>query len=100
MTCLLDGNGLCWLGCRLRLAFAGGCYLVTSNMANFLAQFQTIKNSINRLVISVEDVSDLWPTVKPAFEARLLFKRASLNNKARNPVLVEKLSAEFILTTD
>ncbi|KAI5429156.1 hypothetical protein KIW84_033955 [Lathyrus oleraceus] len=74
--------------------------LLISNMANFLAQFQTIKNSTNRLVISVEDVSDLWPTVKPAFEARLSFKRAGLNNKARNPVLVEKLSAEFILTTD
>ncbi|XP_004487746.1 trafficking protein particle complex II-specific subunit 130 homolog [Cicer arietinum] len=69
-------------------------------MSNFLAQFQTIKNSSDRLVISVEDVSDLWPTVKPAFEARLPFKRASLNNKTRNPVLVEKLSAEFILTTD
>ncbi|XP_058779898.1 trafficking protein particle complex II-specific subunit 130 homolog isoform X1 [Vicia villosa] len=69
-------------------------------MANFLSQFQTIKNSSDRLVISVEDVSDLWPTVKPAFEARLPFKRASLNNKARNAVLVEKLPAEFILTTD
>ncbi|KAI5402866.1 hypothetical protein KIW84_050460 [Lathyrus oleraceus] len=69
-------------------------------MANSLSQFQTIKNSTNRLVISAEDVSDLWPTVKPAFEARLPFKRASLNNKARNPVLVEKLSAEFILITD
>ncbi|CAJ2659893.1 unnamed protein product [Trifolium pratense] len=69
-------------------------------MANFLAQFQTIKNSSDRLVISVEDVSDLWPTVKPAFEGRLPFKRASLNNKTRNPVLVEKLPAEFILTTD
>lgn len=69
-------------------------------MANSLSQFQTIKNSTNRLVISAEDVSDLWPTVKPAFEARLPFKRAILNNKARNPVLVEKLSAEFILITD
>ncbi|XP_057450718.1 trafficking protein particle complex II-specific subunit 130 homolog isoform X2 [Lotus japonicus] len=69
-------------------------------MANFLAQFQTIKNSSDRLVISVEDVSDLWPTVKPAFEARLPFKKASLNNKTRNPVLVETLPAEFILTTD
>ncbi|KAJ1377614.1 TRAPP II complex, TRAPPC10 [Sesbania bispinosa] len=69
-------------------------------MANFLAQFQTIKNTSDRLVISVEDVSDLWPTVKTAFEARLPFKRASLNNKTRNPVLVETLPAEFILTTD
>ncbi|XP_061359315.1 trafficking protein particle complex II-specific subunit 130 homolog isoform X3 [Gastrolobium bilobum] len=69
-------------------------------MANFLAQFQTIKNTSDRLVISVEDVSDLWPTVKTAFEARLPFKRASLNNKTRNPVLVESLPAEFILTTD
>jgi len=50
--------------------------------------------------LPVEDVSDLWPTVKPAFEARLPFKRASLNNKTRNPVLVGKLPAEFILTTD
>lgn len=49
---------------------------------------------------SVEDVSDLWPTVKPAFEARLPFKRATLNNKTRNPVFVDTLPAEFILTTD
>nr|KYP39950.1 Trafficking protein particle complex subunit 10 [Cajanus cajan] len=69
-------------------------------MANFLAQFQTIKNTSDRLVISVEDVSDIWPTVKPAFEARLPFKRATLNNKTRNPVFVEALPAEFILTTD
>ncbi|QHN96069.1 uncharacterized protein DS421_18g615190 [Arachis hypogaea] len=69
-------------------------------MANFLAQFQSIKSTSDRLVISVEDVSDLWPAVKPAFEARLPFKQGSLNNKTRNPVLVEKLPAEFILTTD
>lgn len=59
-----------------------------------------MQNSTNRLVILVEDVSDLWPTVKPAFEARLPFKRVSLNNKVRNPVLVEKLSVQFILTID
>ncbi|KAF5478717.1 hypothetical protein F2P56_005256 [Juglans regia] len=69
-------------------------------MANFLAQFQTIKNSCDHLVIAVEDVSDLWPIVKDGFEERLPFKRASLNNKTRNPVFVEKLAAEFILTTD
>ncbi|KAG6689380.1 hypothetical protein I3843_11G169700 [Carya illinoinensis] len=69
-------------------------------MANFLAQFQTIKNSCDHLVIAVEDVSDLWPIVKDWFEERLPFKRASLNNKTRNPVFVEKLAAEFILTTD
>lgn len=50
--------------------------------------------------ISVEDVSDLWPTVKESFEARLPLKKASLNNKTRNSVNVEKLLAEFILTTD
>lgn len=48
----------------------------------------------------MEDVSDLWPTVKTAFEERLPFKRACLNNKTGNPVLVENLPAEFILTTD
>ncbi|KAF7836757.1 trafficking protein particle complex II-specific subunit 130-like protein [Senna tora] len=69
-------------------------------MANFLAQFQTIKNTSDRLVIAVEDVSDLWPTIKTAFEERLPFKRACLNNKTRNPVFVETLPAEFILTTD
>ncbi|XP_015896085.1 trafficking protein particle complex II-specific subunit 130 homolog isoform X1 [Ziziphus jujuba] len=69
-------------------------------MANFLAQFQTIKNSCDRLVIAVEDVSDLWPTVKNEFEKRLPIKRASLNNKTRNPVVVENLPAEYILTTD
>ncbi|KAL7186352.1 hypothetical protein ACSBR2_028154 [Camellia fascicularis] len=69
-------------------------------MANFLAQFQSIKNSCDHLVIAVEDVSDLWPIVKNGFEERLPFKRACLNNKTRNPVFLEKLPAEFILTTD
>ncbi|KAF8409326.1 hypothetical protein HHK36_005400 [Tetracentron sinense] len=69
-------------------------------MANFLAQFQTIKNACDHLIIAVEDVSDLWPVVKNGFEERLPFKGASLNNKTRNPVFVEKLPAEFILTTD
>ncbi|XP_024156970.1 trafficking protein particle complex II-specific subunit 130 homolog [Rosa chinensis] len=69
-------------------------------MANYLAQFQTIKNSLDHLVIAVEDVSDLWPTVKKGFEEHLPFKRACLNNKTRNPVFVENFRAEFILTTD
>ncbi|KAK1583173.1 hypothetical protein Q3G72_021549 [Acer saccharum] len=69
-------------------------------MANYLAQFQSIKSACDHIVISVEDVSDLWPTVKNAFAERLPFKRAILNNKTRNPVLVDKLPAEFILTTD
>ncbi|KAI4366085.1 hypothetical protein MLD38_022008 [Melastoma candidum] len=69
-------------------------------MANYLSQFQTIKNSCDHLVIAVEDVSDLWPTVKSGFEERLPFKKAYLNNKTRNTVLVENLPAEFILTTD
>lgn len=69
-------------------------------MANYLAQFQTIKSTCDRLVIAVEDVNDLWPMVKGAFEERLPFKNACLNNKTRNPVTVEKLSAEFILTRD
>ncbi|XP_057964025.1 trafficking protein particle complex II-specific subunit 130 homolog [Malania oleifera] len=69
-------------------------------MANFLAQFQAIKNSCDRLIIAVEDVSDLWPVVKNGFEERLPFKRACLNNKTRNLIFVENLPAEFILTTD
>ncbi|KNA16796.1 hypothetical protein SOVF_085990 [Spinacia oleracea] len=69
-------------------------------MANYLAQFQAIKSSCDHLVIAVEDVSDLWPTVKNLFEERLPFKRACLNNKTRNPVFLEKLPAEYILTTD
>ncbi|KAJ7981709.1 trafficking protein particle complex II-specific subunit 130-like [Quillaja saponaria] len=69
-------------------------------MANFLAQFQSIKNSCDHLVIAVEDVSDLWPTIKTGFEERLPFRRACLNNKTRNSVFLEKLPAEFILTTD
>lgn len=69
-------------------------------MANYLAQFQTIKSSCDRLIIAVEDVSDLWPSVKDGFEERLPLKKACLNNKTRNPVNVEKLQAEFILTTD
>ncbi|EMS62291.1 hypothetical protein TRIUR3_28098 [Triticum urartu] len=69
-------------------------------MANYLAQFQTIKSSSDRIVIAVEDVSDLWLNVKDSFEQRLPVKKACLNNKARNPVLVENLPAEFIQTTD
>ncbi|XVE50362.1 hypothetical protein DITRI_Ditri01bG0156400 [Diplodiscus trichospermus] len=69
-------------------------------MANYLAQFQTIKNSCDHLGFAVEDVGDLWPTVRKSFEEQLPFKRVSLNNKTRNPVFVENLPAEFILTTD
>lgn len=49
---------------------------------------------------SVEDVSDLWPTIKNGFEERFPLKRAYLNNKTRNPVPVDNLPAELILTTD
>ncbi|CAA0840338.1 Trafficking protein particle complex II-specific subunit 130 homolog [Striga hermonthica] len=69
-------------------------------MASFLPQFQSIKTTFDHVVLAVEDVSDLWPTVKNDFEERLPFKRAFLNNKTRNPVLVDELPAEFILTTD
>ncbi|XP_071736624.1 trafficking protein particle complex II-specific subunit 130 homolog [Rutidosis leptorrhynchoides] len=69
-------------------------------MANFLAQFLSIKNSCERVVIAVEDVSDLWPHIKTGFEERLPFKKATLNNKTRNPVSVDNLPAEYILTTD
>lgn len=51
-------------------------------------------------VCVVEDVSDFWPVVKSGFEERLPFKRACLNNRTRNPVIVDQLPAEFILTTD
>jgi hypothetical protein len=50
--------------------------------------------------VTVEDVSDLWLNVKESFQQRLPVKKACLNNKARNPVLVENLPAEFIQTTD
>ncbi|KAH0906443.1 hypothetical protein HID58_038270 [Brassica napus] len=70
-------------------------------MANYLAQFQTVKNSCDRVVAAVEDVSDLWPTVKGLFEEHQPLKRALLtNNRTRNPVLVHNLPVEFILTTD
>uniref|UniRef100_A0A2P2KVT3 Trafficking protein particle complex II-specific subunit 130 homolog isoform X1 n=1 Tax=Rhizophora mucronata TaxID=61149 RepID=A0A2P2KVT3_RHIMU len=69
-------------------------------MANYLAQFQTIKNSCDHIVIAVEDVSDLWQSIKDSFERRLPLRRAWLNNKTRNQVFVENLSAEFIQTTD
>lgn len=45
-------------------------------------------------------MSDLWPLIKEGFEERLPFKRAFLNNKTRNPVLVDELPVEYILTTD
>ncbi|KAH9650885.1 Trafficking protein particle complex II-specific subunit 130-like [Citrus sinensis] len=74
--------------------------MIDKGMANYLAQFQSIKSTCDRIVIAVEDVSDLWPTIQSGFEEQLPFKRACLNNKTRNPVFVEKLPAEFILTTD
>lgn len=49
---------------------------------------------------AVEDVSDLWPLIKKDFEERLPFKKAFLNNKTRNPVFVDELPVEYILTTD
>ncbi|CAA6658433.1 unnamed protein product [Spirodela intermedia] len=69
-------------------------------MASYLAQFRTIKSICNRLVVAVEDVSDLWPLVKDAFEERTPFKKAYLNNKTHSPINVENLPVEFILTTD
>ncbi|CAO2836054.1 unnamed protein product [Amaranthus hypochondriacus] len=69
-------------------------------MANYLAQFQAIKNTCDHLVVAVEDVSDLWPNVKSLFEERLPFMKACLNNKTRNPVFLDKLLVEYILTTD
>ncbi|KAL2496069.1 Trafficking protein particle complex II-specific subunit [Forsythia ovata] len=69
-------------------------------MANLLAQFQSIKSSCDRLVIAVEDVNDLWPNLKKEFEERFPFKSVFLNNKTRNPVPVDELPADFILTTD
>lgn len=49
---------------------------------------------------AVEDVNDLWETVRGNLEARVPFKKASLNNKARNLVLVDRLYVEFVQTTD
>ncbi|BBN01122.1 trafficking protein particle complex subunit 10 [Marchantia polymorpha subsp. ruderalis] len=69
-------------------------------MASSLSQFQMMKSASDRLVVAIEDVSDLWPVVRENFEARVPFRRVILNNKARNPVLVEKLPVEYILTTD
>ncbi|KAJ9562835.1 hypothetical protein OSB04_007995 [Centaurea solstitialis] len=69
-------------------------------MANSLARFESMKRLRNRFVVAVEDVSDLWPLLKEGFQRRLPFKKTILNNKTRNPVPVEKLPAEFILTTD
>jgi hypothetical protein len=52
------------------------------------------------MFLAVEDVSDLWPNIKSGFDERVPIKRASLNNKTRNTVLVENFPCEFILTTD
>lgn len=69
-------------------------------MAAFVTQFQSIKSSSERLVVAIEDVNDLWPVVKEGFEARVPFRKSCLNSKARNPVIVDKLPVEYILTTD
>ncbi|KAI5433339.1 minichromosome maintenance protein 5 [Lathyrus oleraceus] len=54
MTCLLDGNGLCWLGCRLRLAFAGGCYLVTYHIIKVHALASATRDE-NKTITSKEE---------------------------------------------
>ena len=38
--------------------------------------------------------------MKEKFEARVPFKKASLNNKARNLVFVDKLHVDYVQTTD
>lgn len=45
-------------------------------------------------------MNDLWETLRGNLEARVPFKKASLNNKARNLVLVDRLHVEFVQTTD
>lgn len=59
-----------------------------------------MKSSSERLVVAIEDVNDLWPVVKEGFEARVPFRKACLNSKARNSVILDKLPVEYILTTD
>lgn len=49
---------------------------------------------------AVEDTWNFWPLIKDAFESRAPFKRATLNNKTKNPVALEKLPVEFITSTD
>lgn len=68
----------------------------------FYIVFSCYSKLINLLLNSfpVEDVSDLWPLVKKGFEERLPLQGATLNNKTRNPVFLENLPVEFILTTD
>ncbi|CAK9206283.1 unnamed protein product [Sphagnum troendelagicum] len=62
--------------------------------------FAPLNNSPDRLVVAIEDVNDLWSILKEPFEARVPFRKATLNNKARNPVTAEQLPVEYILTTD
>ncbi|KAH7289351.1 hypothetical protein KP509_31G071500 [Ceratopteris richardii] len=69
-------------------------------MATFLAHYQSIKKSAQRLVVAIADVNDLWPTVKEGFEARVPFRKACLNSKFQNSVILDKLPVEYILTTD
>lgn len=69
-------------------------------MASLLSHLQSMKNSSHRLVVAIEDVNDLWPIVKEGFEARVPFRKACLNSKARNSVILDKLPVEYILTTD
>lgn len=71
-----------------------------SNLMCHCPRVKFPSNCFTMSTFSVEDVSDLWPTVKKGFEEHLPFKRACLNNKTRNAVFLENLPAEFILTTD
>ncbi|KAG0578331.1 hypothetical protein KC19_4G014800 [Ceratodon purpureus] len=65
-----------------------------------LPQPAVAKKSPERLIVAIEDVNDLWESIRGNLEARVPFKKASLNNKARNLVLVDKLVVEFVQTTD
>lgn len=49
---------------------------------------------------AVDDVNDLWESLKESFEARVPFRKAKLNNKARNLVSVDRLHVEYVQTTD
>eukprot|EP00897_Mesotaenium_endlicherianum_P006947 jgi/Mesen1/6280/ME000324S05323 len=57
-------------------------------------------DTTEKIIVAVEDEWNIWPLVKPTFEARLPLRKAVLHNKAKKPVEIERLPIEYITSTD
>ncbi|GBG88544.1 hypothetical protein CBR_g48013 [Chara braunii] len=68
-------------------------------MASLVPEYHAQGANTDTIIVAVEDAWNAWPLVKEGFESRLPIKRATLNNKTRNPVVVDALPVEYVLST-